>query len=59
VSNYRPILLTPFSKICEEVILSDKKILVSEQFGFKVNSCAIMTAYKLLDEILNALNNTV
>jgi len=61
VSNYRP---TSFSKIFENVkyariyqhIIGDH-ILVSVEFGFRVNSSTDKATYKLPNEILNALNN--
>jgi hypothetical protein len=63
--NYRPIpLLTCFSEIFEKVIyprlyqhLIDNNIFVNEQFEFRANSSTDKATYKLLKEILNALNN--
>jgi hypothetical protein len=63
-SNYRPIsLLTSFSKFFENIIWSslnqhvyDNDILVSEQFGFRLQSSTIKASYVLFNEILEALN---
>jgi hypothetical protein len=65
MSNYRPIsLLTSFSKIFEKVMyeklyqhLIDNNILVNEQFGFRTYSSTDKATCKLLNKILNALNN--
>jgi hypothetical protein len=64
ISNYRPISLLTSSKICEKVIyarlyehLIYNNILVNEQLGFRANSSTDKATYKLLNEILNALNN--
>jgi Notch-like protein len=65
VSNYRPIsLLTAFSKVFEKVIykrLNDhfltNNILTKSQFGFKKTSPTTNAAYKLINDILQALKN--
>ena len=65
VSNCRPIsLLTSFSKILEKVIqtrLLDhlcKNIIISkEQYGFQRGFTTENAVYKLINEVLNALNN--
>ena len=63
--NYKPIsLLTAFSKVFEKIIsdrllqhIETDNILVDEQFGFRTSSSTDTAAYKLTNEILNALNN--
>jgi hypothetical protein len=65
ISNYRPIsLLTSFSKIFEKVIyrrlcqhLFNNNILVNEQFGFRINSSTDTAIYRLLHQVLTALNS--
>ncbi|PNF30889.1 hypothetical protein B7P43_G06095, partial [Cryptotermes secundus] len=65
ISNYRPIsLLTSFSKIFEKVIYSrlsnhlvNNNILVNEQFGFRPNSSTDKATFKLLNQIIQALND--
>jgi hypothetical protein len=65
MSNYRPIsLLTSFSKVLEKLIyirlykhISVNNILVKEQYGFRSNSSTEKASYKLIDEILTAMNN--
>ena len=61
MSNYRPLsLLTSFSKIFEKLIYArifDSNILADEQYGFRINSTVKATTHKLLNAILNALNN--
>ena len=65
LTNYRPIsILSSFSKIIEKVIykqllnhLNKHNILVQEQFGFRSGTAMDKTIYKLINEILNALNN--
>jgi Notch-like protein len=65
VTNYRPIsLLTSFSTIFEKMIygrllkhVTNHNILVEEQFGFTTSSSTDKASYKLIDKILNALNN--
>jgi hypothetical protein len=59
--NCRPISLLPsFSKIFEKLIsmhhFTNNNILSKDQFGFKPNSSTDNTIFKLLNEILNALN---
>ncbi|PNF35146.1 hypothetical protein B7P43_G09274 [Cryptotermes secundus] len=65
ISNYRPISLLPaFSKVFEKVIYSrlnqhliQNKILASDQYGFRKNSTTNRASFKLLNEILVAMNN--
>ena len=63
--NYRPTsLLTSFSKALENVTcgrllhhINANNILVSQQFGFQIKSSTETAFFKLLNNILNALNN--
>jgi hypothetical protein len=65
VANYGPIsLLTAFSKVFERIIydrllqyIETNNILTDEQFGFRTFSSTDKASYKLIDGILNALNN--
>jgi len=65
VANYRPIsLLTLFSKVFEKIIykgllkhIETNNIVVNEQFGFRISSSMDKASYKLIYEILNALND--
>jgi len=65
VANYRSIfLLTSFSKIFERIIydrllkhIEMNNILAVEQLGFRTSSSTEKASYKLIDNILNALNN--
>jgi hypothetical protein len=65
VSNYRPIsLLNSFSKILERVIqtrlldhLHKNNIINKEQYGFRRGFTTENATYKLINEVLNALNN--
>jgi Notch-like protein len=65
VSNYRPnSLLTTFSKIFEKVIYKrlidhflTNNILTKSQFGFKDNTSTTNATYKLINDILQTLNN--
>jgi hypothetical protein len=65
ISNYRPISLpTAFSKVLKRVIhvrlsqhLSQNSILLNEQYRFRSNSSTEMASYKLINEILLAINN--
>ena len=67
VANYRPIsLLTLFSKVFEKIIykrilkhVETNNILVDEQYGFRTSSSTDKASYKLIDNILNALNNKI
>lgn len=67
ISNHRPIsLLTAFSKVFEKVIyarlyqhLSQNDILLNEQYGFRSNSSTESASFKLINEILLAMNNKV
>jgi Notch-like protein len=64
-SNYRPIsLLTSFSKIFEKVMLNRLLVhltkystLSYEQYGFRTKLTTENAAYKLTNEILNAMYN--
>ena len=64
-SNYRPIsLLTSFSKILENVIqtslldhLHKNSIIIKKQYGFRRGFTMENAVYKLINEVLNALNN--
>jgi hypothetical protein len=63
--NYRPIsLLTSFSKVFEKLIYSTilthiriNDIFVDEQDGCRPNISTEITSYKLINEILVAMNN--
>jgi hypothetical protein len=65
MSNYRPIsILTSFSKVLEKLLyirlsehITKNDILVNEQFGFRAESSTVKATYKLLDEILTAMNS--
>jgi len=65
VSNYRPIsLLTSFSKILERVIqtrlldhLHKNNIISKEQYGFRRGFATENAIYKLINDVLNTLNN--
>jgi hypothetical protein len=65
--NYRPIsLLTSFSKVVEKVIYARlhqhiiiNNILVNEQYGCRSNSSTVTASYKLINKILNVLNNKI
>jgi hypothetical protein len=67
IANCRPIsLLTSFSSVFEKIIydrllkhIETNNILVAEQFGFRTSSSTEEASYKLIDDILNALNNRV
>lgn len=64
-SNYRPIsLLTAFSKVFERVIYNilyeykdSNHILDNNQYGFRPNSSTEKASFKLVEEILKAMNN--
>jgi hypothetical protein len=64
MANYRPIsLLTSFSKIFEKLIyerllqhIKINNILSEEQFGFRPSTSTDKASYKLINEILNAMN---
>jgi len=66
ISNYRPIsLLTSFPKIFEKIIfnrlhnhVNTNNILAQEQYGFRTNSSTETASYNLINNILEALNNT-
>jgi len=65
VANYRPIsLLISFSKFFERIMydrllkhIEMNNILAVEQFGFTISSSTVKASYKLIDDILNVLNN--
>jgi len=65
LANYWPIsLLTSFSKVFEKIIydillkhIETNNILAVGQFSFRTSLSTEKTSYKLIDIILNALNN--
>jgi exonuclease III len=65
MTNYRPIsLLTSLSKVFEKIIydrllkhIEANDILATEQFGFRPCSSTEKASYRLMDEILKALND--
>jgi hypothetical protein len=65
MTHYRPMfLLTSFSKVFEKIIyerflqhIEINNILVEEQFGFRPSASTDKASYRLIEEILNALNN--
>jgi hypothetical protein len=65
ISNCRPTsLLTAFSKAIKIVIcarlyqhLSQNDILINEQYGFRSNSSTELASFKLINEVLLAMNN--
>jgi len=65
ITHFRPIsLLTSFSKILEKVIYSrsyqhinQNNTLAIEQYGFRNNSSTEKASFKLINELLLALNN--
>jgi hypothetical protein len=65
VANYRSIsLLTAFSKVLERIIydrlvqhIETNNILTDEQFGFRTFSSTEKASHKLIDGILDTLNN--
>jgi len=65
ITKLRPISsLTSFSKIFQNVIYSrlykhiqHNNILANEQYGFRRNSSTEKASYKLIHDILSALNN--
>jgi hypothetical protein len=64
-ANYSPIsLLTSFSKVLEKAVynrlteyLSNNNLLVENQFGFRKGYATDDAIFKLINEILKALNN--
>ena len=64
MTNYRTIsLLTSFSEVLEKIIFDKlikhvqiNNILVEEEFGFRTSSSTDKAAFKLINEILIALN---
>jgi hypothetical protein len=67
LSNYRPIsMLTSFSKVLEKALcnrfneyLNNNNILNSQQFGFRKNLATEDAIFRLIHEILNALNSKI
>ena len=65
MSNYRPIsLVTSFSTIFEKITynrvishITSNNIFTNNQLGFRKKSSTDKTAYKLINDILTALNN--
>jgi len=64
ITNFRPIsLLTFFSKVLETIIYTrlyqhkQNNILATKQYGFRNNPWTEKSSYKLINEILLALNN--
>jgi hypothetical protein len=65
MTDYRVIsLLTLFPKVFEKIIyekplqhIDDNNILVEEQFGFGPSVSTDKSFYRLIDEVLNAMNN--
>jgi hypothetical protein len=64
VSNYRPISLLSFSKIFEKITykrlithITSNKIFTNSQFGFRKKSSIYKATYKLINDILAALND--
>jgi hypothetical protein len=65
VTNYRPIsLLTSFSKVDERVIYArlhqhkmSNDILANEHYDSRINSSTKTAFYKLINDVLNVLNN--
>jgi len=65
IPNFRPVsLFTSFSKILEKVIyprlyqhIIQNNILATEKYGFRNNSSTEKASFKLINEILLALNN--
>jgi hypothetical protein len=65
MSKYIPIsILTSFSKVLEKLLyirlsehITKNNILANEQFGFRAESSTVKATYKLLDEILTAMNS--
>jgi len=65
ITNFRPpALLTSFSKILEKFIyarlyehINQNNILATEQYGFRNNASTEKASFKLINEILLALNN--
>ena len=64
-TNYKPIsLLTSFSKVFEKALyirvtehLNTTNLLVGNQFGFRKGTATEDVIFKLMNEILKALNN--
>jgi hypothetical protein len=63
--NYRPIslLTTPFSKVFRKIMyerllehIKVNNILVEEQFGFRPATSTDKASYRLINEMLNAVN---
>jgi hypothetical protein len=66
-TNYRPIsMLTSFSKVLEKALynrlieyLNNNNILNSQPFGFRENLATEDAIFRLIQEILNALNSKI
>jgi hypothetical protein len=65
-ANYRPIsLLTSFSKVLEKALYNrlieylSNNLLVENQFGFRKGYATDDAIFKLINEILKALNNKI
>jgi hypothetical protein len=64
MANYRPIsLLTSFPKVFEKIIyqrllqhIKFNDTLAEEQFGFRPATSTDKASYRLINEILNAIN---
>jgi hypothetical protein len=67
MSNYRPIaLLTSFSKVLETVLyrrlnehINCSNVLSEEQYGFQRNSSTDKASFKLINDIIQAVNNKI
>ena len=66
MSNYRPIILTFFSKVIEKVIynrlqndITVNNILAEEQYGFRNNSSTETASFNLINNMLDALNSNM
>jgi hypothetical protein len=65
MTNYRPIsLMTSFSKVFVKVMyvrlhrhITSNNILAKEQYGFRSNLSTETATYKLINEVLKALND--
>jgi hypothetical protein len=64
MANYRPIsLLTSFSKVFKQIIyerllqhINVNNIFIEEQFGFRPATSTDKAPYRLINEILNVIN---
>ena len=64
IANFRPIFLHPFHILWKNVIntrlyqhIQQNNILATEQYGFRNNSSTGKASFKLINELLLALNN--